>query len=144
MRIPLPTQNHESVSENEKLELESQILKAEIEMMNLVKELKYKQYYETATYLDNAIRNFFTHIRIWIRKGTAPPKVSSQIERLMREIKLRFKKIGTNWSPRGAAQMSKLVLKQNTSGNTWGEYWSEALKLDGKILARYVGVQFVN
>lgn len=144
MKIPLPNEPKDKVKPEEILKLEVSIFNAEKQMNALVRDLKEKQYFQTATYVENAKAKLFNYVRVWIRTGDAPPKVSSIIERMMREIKLRLKRIGCNWSPKGAAQMTKIILKRFTNSNEWEKYWSDTLKLNGTMKLDFAGVQFLN
>ncbi|MFN8791009.1 MAG: hypothetical protein ACK5Y2_06070, partial [Bdellovibrionales bacterium] len=77
----------------------------------------------------------------WISHGITNPKVTSLVERMMREIKRRIKKIGFSWSQKGAERMTRLVLLQMSSTkHRWETYWNEKMGIDSKIKLQFLGV----
>ncbi|MCM0604859.1 MAG: hypothetical protein KA715_02085 [Xanthomonadaceae bacterium] len=59
MRIPLPNEPRDKVKTEEILNLEVSVFNAERQMNALVKDLKEKQYFQTATYVENAKAKLF-------------------------------------------------------------------------------------
>jgi hypothetical protein len=47
-----------------------------------------------------------------MKTGIITPRVTSKLERLMREINRRIKKFAFNWSEKGAATITRLIIKQ--------------------------------
>jgi hypothetical protein len=54
--------------------------------------------------------------------GIACPRATSIIENLIRELVLRLKKIGWNWSDAGAARMGRIVVVCRYGHAEWEEY----------------------
>ena len=75
----------------------------------------------------------FSFLRTWLTTGLVSPRVSSMIDRMMREIGRRIKKIGHGWSLKGAAQMTRIIIKRITSADEWNQYWNNKLKITGKV-----------
>ena len=75
----------------------------------------------------------FSYVRRWLKTGVVHPKASSMIERMMREVGRRIKKIGFNWSPEGAAKMARIILKCITSAKEWEQHWKEKLGFNGGV-----------
>lgn len=100
-----------------------------------------KGYKQAAKYLLNTKNNLFSYIRTWLKTGLVNPRVSSQIERMIREIGRRIKKIGHGWSPKGAAKMTRIIIKRITSSNEWESYCAKKLKITGKIKISLLGFQ---
>ena len=119
-----------------------QMFLAEKEVQRLIEEFKVKGYRSAATYLKNAKDKMFTYVRSWLRSGIINPRVSSMIERMMREIGRRIKKIGFGWSPAGAAKMTRIIIKRITSADEWNDYWKKKLRLTGKVKISFLGCDF--
>lgn len=79
-------------------------------------------------------KNIFTYLERWLKTGLMTPRVSSMIERMMREIARRLKRIAFGWSPAGAAKMAPIIIKRFTSAAQWEKYWKDRLKIDGKVI----------
>lgn len=139
--IELPKEDLEKVGLQGRLELESKVFKAEKGVQDLINELKAKKYFVAAKYLSNAKDKMFSYVRLWLKTGVVHPRVSSMIERMMREIGRRIKKIGHGWSAKGAAKMTRIIIKRITSANEWDQYWKEKLKLTGKVKISFGGCE---
>jgi hypothetical protein len=131
--IELPKEDMEKVKLEDKLKLEKKVFEAEKGVQDLIDELTARGYKAAATYLDNAKAKMFSYVRLWLKTGIVHPRVSSMIERMMREIGRRIKKIGHGWSPEGAAKMTRIIIKRITSADEWNQYWREKLKISGLV-----------
>jgi hypothetical protein len=136
--IELPKQDIEKVSLEDRLDLERRVFEAEKGVQQLVDDLKACGYRAAAKYLANAKAKMFSYVRLWLKTGVVHPRVSSMIERMMREIGRRIKKIGHGWSPKGAAKMTQIIIKRITSADEWNQYWREKLKITGKVKLSFV------
>jgi hypothetical protein len=137
--IKLPAEDVEKVGLEDRLNLERSVFEAEKGVQDLVNELKARGYKAAATYLLNAKTKMFSYVRLWLKTGVVHPRVSSMIERMMREIGRRIKKIGHGWSPKGAAKMTRIIIKRITSADEWNKHWQEKLKITGKVKLSFVG-----
>jgi len=113
---------------------------AEDELNKLVGELSSKGYYKVAKYVRNAKENLFSYVRFWLKYGLVSPRAASMIERMMREIGRRLKKIAFGWSDEGAAKMARIIIKRITSAAQWDEYWKERLRINGNVMIILRGV----
>lgn len=138
INIELPTEDIENVKLEDRLELEKRVFEAEKGVQQLIDELRVRGYRVAAKYLFNAKAKMFSYVRLWLKTGVVHPRVSSMIERMMREIGRRIKKIGHGWSPNGAAKMTRIIIKRITSADEWNHYWKEKLKLSGKVKLSFV------
>jgi hypothetical protein len=116
-----------------KLRLEVAIFEAEKSLDKVIVELKERGFLIAATYVENAKAKLFTFLKYWIQTGEVAPKVSSRIERLMRELGRRIKKIGFNWSAKGAARITRILLKIIAGKNLWENEWKEKLNLKNAV-----------
>jgi len=87
-----------------KLKVMEEVWKAEKEINELEVTLKKDKFSKAATYLKNAKEQLFTNVRYLIKTGEELPKVTSRIERFMRELARRMKRIAHNWSEDGPPQ----------------------------------------
>jgi len=138
--IELPATDFRMVSQEDKAGLEQATIAAEQKVNDLVGELVSKGYYQAATYVRNAQEKLFTYVRLWLECGLVTPRVSSMIERMMREIGRRLKRIAFGWSETGAAQMARIIIKRFTSAGEWEKYWSKRLRITGQVRLTFNGV----
>ena len=75
-----------------------------------------------------------------MKTGIITPKVTSRLERLMREINRRIKKFAFNWSEKGCAKITRLVIKLITDKKSWDHYWDIKMKLSGNIKLSFSGM----
>lgn len=132
--IELPEKDFQTVSSQEREEISSKLDKARDDLDRLSDYLTSKGYDEAAGYVKRGGKNIFTYLERWLKTGLITPRVSSMIERMMREIARRLKRIAFGWSPAGAAKMARVIIKRFTSAAQWDEYWKNRLKIQGKIL----------
>ena len=92
MNIEVDPKAHEDLEK--KLLLETEIRKAEKTLNELAAKLDENSYHKSAVYLRNAAYKMFTYLRVYIRTGILGAKVTSRLERLMREIGRRIKREG--------------------------------------------------
>ena len=131
MNIEVDPKTHEDLEK--KLLLEAEIKKAEKTLNELAVKLDENSYHKSAGYLRNAAYKMFTYLRVYIRTGILGAKVTSRLERLMREIGRRIKRIAFNWSPRGVALMCYMILIRAMNKNLWNKYWEKVLNVSGSI-----------
>lgn len=138
--IELPEEDFEKVKEEDKTALVEKTEKAEEKLDELVAELVAKGYHKAATYVRNAKENLFSYVRFWLKYGLVCPRAASMIERMMREIGRRLKKIAFGWSEKGAAKMARIIIKRITSAGEWEDYWKKRLRLNGNVVIILRGV----
>ncbi len=143
IEIKLPLQDFKEVKLEDRLELEKDAFAAEKQIQELIESLIDKGYGQAAKYLINAKKSMFSYVRTWLETGLVNPRVSSMIERMMREIGRRIKKIGFGWSPEGAAKMTRIIIKRITSADEWNQYWKDKLKLTGKVKISFLGCEMM-
>jgi hypothetical protein len=137
--IELPAADFQKVAEADKQALEQKVNHAEEQLTELVDQLIKKGYQRAATYIQRAQDKLFTYVRLWLSCGLVAYRVTSILERLMREIGRRLKRIAFGWSERGAAQMTRIIIKRITSADEWTKYWSERLRIGGRVKLSYLG-----
>lgn len=139
-QIEIPEKDFEEVETKDLVELNTKIHECEKVIQDLSIYLSNKGYSQAATYLANAKDDLFTYLRYWMKTGVVTPKVTSKLERLMREINRRIKKFAFNWSEKGAAIMTRIIIKRICSPKEWENYWLERMKLSGNIKLTFEGI----
>jgi len=131
--IELPAKDFEQVSEKDKADIRQATAAAERQLEGLVGTLEARGYERAARYIRYAKDRLFTYVRWWLVSGLVVPRASSMIERLMRELGRRLKRIAFGWSERGAAKMARIIIKRVTSAGEWTAYWHARLRILGKV-----------
>jgi hypothetical protein len=139
LKVELPKEDFETVKEEEKAALRRKLSESEQALRELSAELRSKGYEKAAGHIEKASGRLFTYARFWLKTGVVSPRVSSWIERVMREIGRRIKKIGFGWSEEGAAKVTRILLRRMDAPG-WEKYWQEKLRLQGRVLFRILSV----
>ena len=142
--IELPEKDFKAVSQEERQAISEKLKKARNDMEQLYNYLISKGYEEAAGYVHRGGKNVFTYLERWLITGLITPRVSSMIERMMREIARRLKRIAFGWSPAGAAKMARIIIKRFTSSAQWEKYWKDRLKIDGNVIMLLKGVKVID
>lgn len=91
--IELPEEDFEKVDDSDKASLAQAVAVAESDVSKLTKKLYDKGYVSAADYLFRASKNMFSYARRWLLTGIVGPRASSMIERMMRELARRLKRM---------------------------------------------------
>ena len=106
---------------------------AESDVRKLIGKLLEKGYEMAADYLIRASKNRFSYVRRWLETGIVTPRVSSMIERMMRELGRRLKRMAFGWSEEGAAKMARIIIKRFASAGQWEKYWRDRLRIHDNV-----------
>jgi len=134
LAVSLPKEDIELVSAADKMALEDAADAARRSVDQFCHELSQKGYLEAWTYVDRMKRSLFGYVRRWLETGLVSPRAASLIERVMREVARRLKRIAHGWSESGAAKMACVILKRFTNSKAWDAYWKKKLRLEGNVL----------
>jgi hypothetical protein len=132
--IELPEEDVEQVKDIDKATIIAATHHADYEIRQLIKTLVEKGYNLAADYLIRASKNMFSYVDRWLATGIVSPRVSSFIERMMRELARRLKRMAFGWSEEGAAKMARIIIKRFTSANQWEAYWKKRLNIQGNVI----------
>lgn len=128
-----------SLEDKLKIEIKLKDMKTAIEAF--IKELHALGYAKAKGFVENAKDQLFTYIDNWLKTGISNPKVTSLVERMMREIKRRIKRIGYRWSEKGAEKMTRLILLQlSSTKHFWETHWQEKMGINANIKLTFLGV----
>jgi len=140
--LDLPQSNSEPLKRVEdKLQIEARLKSLGEELDRFIHDLGERGYLKAKKYIENAKGEIFTYVKVWLDSAIVSPKVTSLVERMMREIKRRIKKIGFAWSESGAQKMTRLVLMQlSSTKHLWENHWNEKMGTQSKIKLIFLGV----
>ncbi|MBL7554674.1 MAG: hypothetical protein JNM24_02545 [Bdellovibrionaceae bacterium] len=128
-----------SLEDKLKIEIKLKAMKEAIDAF--IKELHALGYAKAKTFVENAKSQLFTYIDNWIKTGISNPKVTSLVERMMREIKRRIKRMGYRWSEKGAEKMTRLILLQlSSTKHFWETHWQEKMGINANIKLTFLGI----
>lgn len=139
-QIEIPEKDFDKVTEEEKVAIYEKIKECEMQMKVLSDLLEHKGHSQAATYVLNAKDDLFNYLKLWLKTGIVTPRVTSKLERFMRELNRRIKKFAFNWSDKGVAIISRIILKLICSPKEWEYYWDKRMKLSGNIRLTFAGV----
>ncbi len=141
VKIDLPRDDGQPVAAADRGRIEQQMHQAEAALTQFVERLTQQGYHQAAGYVRQAQSRLFSYVRFWLKHGIVNPKVSSFIERLMREVGRRLKRIAFGWTDFNAAKMARLILKRITDPAEWEQYWKKKLRLEGNVIIAFRGVR---
>jgi hypothetical protein len=125
----------------DKLKIEAHLLKMKKSIDDFILELRMMGYKKAKTFVENAKSQLFTYVENWIKTGISNPKVTSLVERMMREIKRRIKRMGYKWSEQGAEKMTRLILLQlSSTKHFWETHWEEKMGTNANIKLSFLGI----
>jgi len=139
--IELPKTDYHPITKRDKEKLIESMKDSLDKFEKLTRQLYFTGYTQAAVYMKRAKDSIFNYIRLWLQTGIITPRVSSFIERTMREIARRLKKIGFGWSKKGATKMSYIVMKRFTAAADWNAYWEKKLRITGNVVIFYRGIK---
>jgi len=142
--IELPEEDFEKVEDSDKTSLAQAVAAAECDVRKLIKKLLDKGYGRAADYLIRASKNMFSYVRRWLLTGIVGPRASSMIERMMRELARRLKRMAFGWSEEGAAKMARIIIKRFTSAGQWEKYWKDRLRIQDNVILALKSIKVKN
>ena len=137
LAIELPADTHQPATEEQKKSIQEAMRKAETEVAILIADLREKNFPIAANYLERARNSMFGYIRRWLSLGVICPRASSLIERTMREIARRIKRIAYNWKEKGLGKITRILLKIWSSEEEWNQYWEKRMKSSANVVLNF-------
>lgn len=137
MAIELPKESFALVPEDQKASIKAKMEQAEKDLDVLISEIRSKGYAVAVNYLERARHAMFGYVRRWLALGLACPRASSFIERTMRAIGRRIKKLGYNWKDEGVGKIARIVLKLFATEGEWEEYWRKRMDLNQSVMLNF-------
>lgn len=137
MAIELPKESFAQVPEDQKASIKAKMEQAEKDLDVLISEIRSKGYAVAVNYLERARHAMFGYVRRWLALGLVCPRASSFIERTMRAIGRRIKKLGYNWKDEGVGKIARIVLKLFATEGEWEEYWRKRMDLNQSVMLNF-------
>jgi hypothetical protein len=133
LHVQMPADDVEKITPDERAELEKKLLGLAGGFDELIGTMERAGHVQTAGYLRASQAHTFRWLAFWLKTGIRCPRTTSKLERLMREIGRRLKKIGFGWSEKGAEQMTRILIRKIVNPDEWEAYWNKVLRLDGNV-----------
>lgn len=108
--------------------------KTEATIDQLIGYLQGHGYEAAATYMRRAKIGIFGYIRRWQKWGMISPRAPSMIERGMRELGRRIRKIAYGWSDKGVTKVARIILKRFANASKWEDYWQKRMEIIGNVV----------
>jgi hypothetical protein len=131
--LELPAGELETVKPEDREALRQRVETAEQNLTDLVRTLRTQGYERAANYVADAQGKLFRYVEFWLETGVVCPRTTGWLERMMRELGRRLKKIAFGWSERGAARMACVILRRITDTAEWDAYWRQRLGLNDNV-----------
>ena len=137
MAIELPKESFAEVPEEQKASIREKMERAEKDLDVLIADIRSKGYAVAVNYLERAKHAMFGYVRRWLALGLVSPRASSFIERTMRAIGRRIKKLGYNWKEEGVGKIARIVLKLFATEGEWEDYWRKRMDLNQSVMLNF-------
>lgn len=137
MAIELPKESFAQVPEEQKASIREKMERAEKDLDVLIADIRGKGYAVAVNYLERAKHAMFGYVRRWLALGLVCPRASSFIERTMRAIGRRIKKLGYNWKEEGVGKIARIVLKLFATEGEWEDYWRKRMDLNQSVMLNF-------
>ena len=137
MAIELPAEDFEAVSEERKSEIMQQMTDAEKAVDKMIQNIRKRGFVKAATYLERSRNWMFGYVRRWLALGIVCPRASTFIERTMRELGRRVKKLAYGWKEKGLGKITNMLLKIFADENAWQEYWLKRMNINQAVMLTF-------
>ena len=134
LAIELPKEDFEQVDKEQVGAIEARMGESERALDALIADIRGRGFVKAAAYLEKARHSMFSYLRRWLALGIACPRASSLIERTMRELARRLKRIAYGWKADGLNKVSKLLLKIFSNEDEWKRYWDDRMSISNNVL----------
>jgi hypothetical protein len=141
LAIELPKEDFEKVPEKEVEEIRRQMTEAEGKLVAFANGLDRRGFGKAADYVRRAFKGAFGYVRTWLKYGIVCHRASSLIERLMRELARRVKRIAYNWKERGVQRVSSIIVRRFQDPKRWEEFWAKKINRNGNVILHLLSVR---
>jgi hypothetical protein len=131
LAIEVPAEDWQKLKADDLAPLSKQLEDSRKAYGQLVDEFGARGYLKARDYLANAMSHVFTKAEMWLKTGIVLPGTSTAIERIMRELGRRLKKLGYNWTDAGLTRIATILLKKIYEPEAWDEHWGNVQGLLG-------------
>jgi hypothetical protein len=121
LSIALPFE--ERVAEEDKEGVREKLKGVKASLQEMVVYLRSRGYLKASGYLHRAGERLFTYVELWLERGLQLRKTLDIMERTMREVGRRTKRIGASWGDVGLLAILKFLLKRYFDRQGYEEAW---------------------
>lgn len=132
----------EAVAEADREGIRQKLEGVKTSLEEMVLYLRSRGYLKASGYLKRAGDRLFTYVELWLEKGIQVGKTVDIMERTMREIARRAKRIGASWGDVGLLAILKFLLKRYFDKEGYQRYWARFYN-QGACIATLVTPQAV-
>ena len=132
--IELPQDSLDKVKAEDLGALRQRVAGARQQLNALVESLRTRGYSRAANYISQVQDKLFRYVDFWLETGLVCPRTTGWLERVMRELGRRLKRMAFGWSEKGAARMACIILRRITDEKEWEAYWKQRLGLHDNVL----------
>ncbi len=121
-------------------DIEVRLEESKVALDELIGLLKEKGLFASASYVENLSGGILTYVKVLLDKGEVISRTTGSVERSIREIGRRIKKVGGSWTDKGALNLIKLLWKRAFEGDELKRFWRESFGLNGNCRIALVGI----
>ena len=110
---------------------------AEKAVDKMIQNIRKRGFVKAATYLEQSRNWMFGYVRRWLALGIVCPRASTFIERTMRELGRRVKKLAYGWKEKGLGKITNMLLKIFADENAWQEYWLKRMNINQAVMLTF-------
>lgn len=139
--IEIPADDWQALKPDDLAPLRAELKRAKQQYDALTEEFGRRGYLKARDYLGNAVGHVFTQVEAWLETGIVMPGTTTALERIMRELGRRLKKLGYGWSDDGLTRIATILLKRRHEPEDWEHFWNQRMQITGLCTATvtYVG-----
>ena len=141
--LEIPAEEVQPVDASEKAAWRQRIRQAESDLEKLACSLAERTWHHAAEYVRMLKKRLFGYLEFWLETGLIAPRTNSFMERMMRELGRRIKRIGFGWSEEGAAQMCRILLRRITDPKDWQTWWEEKLGIANNVFCAIRDIKLI-
>ena len=142
IKIKLPKSDYQEISPEMQQQVQEKLKESKKSIEDLIRSFHKKGYIAASQYLRNALEHIFTVVEKWLEIGYMPPKVISLLERVMREMGRRIKKIGASWKEKGVIAIAHVLLTRIYTPEQWEQYWVKLLDIQNRCVVKSYHISF--
>jgi hypothetical protein len=133
--IEIPADDWQELKPVDLEPLRDELRRAKERYQELTDEFGRRGYAKAREYLAGAVDHVFTQVETWLDTGVVLPGTTTVLERIMRELGRRLKKLGYGWSDEGLTRIATILLKKTHEPEDWDRYWNERMRISGLCTA---------
>ena len=129
-----------TIDTEDRKDIEVRLIESKEALNGLIESLKERGLEASSNYVENLSKGIFTYVGLLLEKGEVISRTTGPIERSIREIGRRIKKVGGSWTDKGALTLIKLLWKRILENDELKRFWRESLGLNGNCQIALVSI----